>query len=140
LLSCIGTSLIDRLDWSRERAVKRVLKRLAGQRIATILQPGNVWVIEKALSGGPGEDEALRTCQLRGWIESLGDLPIPTGEIDPNKPLPSLGKLFTRTTPFYRITSAGWDQINRTHTWLVWTFMVSLAALAAAIVGMILRR
>jgi len=59
-------------DWRRERAIRRALRALARQRIAVILQPGNVWVIEQA----PDDQdvrlvEAIRSCYLRGWADVL---------------------------------------------------------------------
>ena len=51
-----------------ERQVRQTLRRLARQRVAFILQPENVWVVERAVSEDEGKDvaAALRTCQLRG--------------------------------------------------------------------------
>lgn len=36
-------------DWKEERAIRRMLRKLARQRVALVLQPGNVRVIERAL-------------------------------------------------------------------------------------------
>jgi hypothetical protein len=53
-----------------ERLINKTLRRLAKQRVTMILQPGNVWVIEYAVSEGESSDisAALRTCHLWGWV------------------------------------------------------------------------
>lgn len=96
-----------------------------------ILQPGNVWVIECAPSDLPYQQEALNTCLMRGWVEMLHDA-VPKGEITPDG-RPDLNRSFKRSAPIYRLTDAGWGVINRTHSWLLATFAVSLLALIATV-------
>jgi len=127
---------MDFEDLKKEKFIRSVLKKLSQQRIALILQPGNVWVIEKAVSS---EDEevaaALKTCHIRGWVEPIMNA-IPGGNLNPDGSLPE--KLFTHTAPLYRITEGGWSAINRTHYLLSKTFWVAFATLIATIVGVII--
>ena len=53
----------------KEFSIYTTLKTLARQRVAAILQPGNVWVIEKSIPNNDETEENLRTCYLRGWVE-----------------------------------------------------------------------
>jgi hypothetical protein len=105
--------------------------------VALILQPGNVWVIEKGLPDDPGTVEALRTCHLRGWVELLSDA-IPCGRLSPEGKLPD-GYPFTDAQPLYRLTSAGWEVIHRTRDWVIATFMVAFGTLAATLIGYLIR-
>ena len=121
-------------DWKRERFIRRTLAKLSRQRVRGILQPGNVWVVEKAVGGGKGVDEALRTCHLRGWVEPLADA-IPTGRLTERGELPE-GDVFSQLSPVYRLTEAGWHVIRQTHHWVMATFFVALAALVTAILAL----
>lgn len=125
-------------DWRRERAVRRVLSALARQRVV-IIAPGAPWVIERAVPDFDGAEEALRTCELRGWAEivhadiphkhlSTEDLMHPTGE----------NLAFNETADIFRLTEAGWAAVNRTHAWLLATFTITTASLVAAIIGAML--
>ena len=122
-------------EWHRERFIRKTLRRLSQQRVAVILQPGNVWVIEKALSESESEKvaEALRTCNLRGWIEVLYNA-IPSGELTPEGNLPE-GSLYSGLAPFYRITEAGWSVIHRSHEWVVATFVIVAITLIVTILS-----
>ena len=79
---------------SREREIRRVLRRLSEQRIALILQPGNYWVIEKAIIDDEETDTALLTCYMRGWVEPI-ESAIPSGRINPDGSLPAV-RAFSR--------------------------------------------
>jgi hypothetical protein len=115
----------------RERNTRRVLRALAGQRVAMILQPGHVLVVENAPSNLPFQQESLNTCLLRGWIEVLHE-GVPTGQLSPgDTSLPD--QPFTSRAPIYRITDSGWSVINRTHFWVISTFAVALLALIASV-------
>jgi len=101
---------------------------LAKQRLAMVLQPDGVWVIEQAVSHGEGIHAALATCYLRGWAEPLGNA-IPSGEapidgrIDPNRPL------FTHKTQLYRLTDSGWAVVNRLQFWLLCTISIGMISM-----------
>src|SRR4051812_44859285 len=103
-------------DWRRERRIRRTLRRLAKQRVAGILQPGSVWLVEYAVPRSEKSASHLRTCHLRGWVEIMEDA-APTGQIHPDRQLPP-GSPFTSMEPVYGLTDAGWDEIRRTHQWV----------------------
>ena len=121
--------------WHHERFIRKTLRRLSQQRVALILQPGNVWVVEKAVSEGEGEEvaAALRTCNLRGWVEVHSDA-VPHGSLTPEGKLPE-GPLTSGVAPVYKLTEAGWNVIHRSHEWVVATFIVVTITLVATILG-----
>jgi hypothetical protein len=124
-------------DWRRERFIRSILRRISRQRVAVVLQPGNVWVIENAVTSSEEGDLALLTCRTRGWIEILEDS-VRKGTLTSDGNLPS-GGLFSRSGPIYRLTGAGWYTIHRTYPFGVVTCAVSIAALIAMILGLIVR-
>ncbi len=95
------------------------MRGLARQRVALILQPGNVWVIEKALITSDEIAAALRTCDMRGWVE-VAENALPHGKLFPDGSLPK-GELFSSAEPVYRLTDSGWAVINRHYMWLLLT-------------------
>jgi hypothetical protein len=116
--------------WRRERFIRKTLMALAKQRVALILQPGNVWVTEYAPSESVEQvAEALRTCDLRGWAEVVSNA-VPQAQLKPGGKLPAS---LAGVAPVYRLTEAGWAQVRRTHQWLVATFIASLIAAIAAV-------
>lgn len=56
-----------------ERRIGRTLRRLSRQRVALILQPGDIWVVERAVSDDVETEAHLKTCQLRRWIETVSN-------------------------------------------------------------------
>jgi hypothetical protein len=119
-----------------ERLIRKTLRRLAKQRVAMILQPGNAWVIEQAVSDGESPDisAALRTCHLRGWVTPEMNA-VPETSIGPN------GELLKNTqgiAPIYRLTEAGWSVIHRSQAWVISTFIVATASLIATIISLCL--
>ncbi len=123
-------------DWNRERYIRGVPRKLSRQRVALVLQPGNVWVIEKAVTDDGDLDEALRTCHMRGWVEALANS-VPHGALNPDGKLPQ-GDWVSGHGPIYRLTEAGWSVIHRTHEWIVVTCVVSILACFAAIIGLVI--
>lgn len=119
--------------WKRERKVRRVLRGLARQRVALVLQPGNVWVIECALEHDDDVEAQLRTCLMRGWVEVLQE-DMPVGKLTATFELPS-GPLFTDRNHLYRLTDSGWAALNRAHAW---TLVNTLFAAAALVAGFLL--
>jgi len=99
--------------FKRERRICQVLKSLVGQRVVSLLQPGNVWVIENA-PYIPGKDEAISTCLMRGWVEVLQNA-VPKGQLGTDC-LPERIDPFKEQGMIYRITGSDWAVINRTHT------------------------
>jgi hypothetical protein len=123
-------------DWRRERFIRSVLRKLSRQRVAVLLQPSNVWVVEKAVMHGEGFEEAVRTCHMRGWVEPLANS-VPQGALTADGRLPG-GQLISGHGPIYRLTEAGWNTIHRTHEWVVVTCITSIIVLFATIVGLVL--
>jgi len=118
-------------DWKREWAIYKTLKALSKQRVAIILQPGNVWVIEKAIQETDKTAANLRTCQLRGWVEPLENA-IPQGTLTPDGKLPD-GDIFTQVRHLYRLTDSGWAAINRTHILLLFSIFLALITLIISV-------
>jgi hypothetical protein len=54
-----------------ERTVHRTLHKLAKQRIRMVLQPGDYWVIDRAIIHDEDTPAVLLTCQMRGWVEPV---------------------------------------------------------------------
>jgi hypothetical protein len=122
------------MSWRRERFIRDVLQRLSRQRVALILQPGNVIVVEQAvMDQANGVPEALRTCHLRGWVEVVHEA-LPQAALGPNLELP---RGWEGTSPVYRLTEAGWHIINRTHSWTIAVFVVAVATLIATVFGLV---
>ena len=116
----------------RERNIRRVLIGLARQRVVVVAQPGNLWVIENVPTGLPDQAEALATCRMRGWIDVLEEA-VPKGQLGADG-LPDLERSFKTAEPIYRLTDSGWMVINRVHSWLIGTFIVSALAVVASMV------
>ena len=125
-------------EYRRERFIRKTLRRLSRQRVAMILQPGNLWVIEKAVSEGENREvaAALRTCNMRGWVEVLSDA-IPHSRVTPER---NLTESTSGVAPIYKLTETGWNVIHRSHEWvivtcfivaitLIFTFLVFLSTL-----------
>jgi hypothetical protein len=98
-------------DWMLERSIRRNLRLLSRQRVRVILQPGNVWVIDKSPRWTAEREEAWLTCYLRGWIEPLHSA-VPTAELRDDLTLPDR---MQGTKTMYRITEAGWNVVHGAH-------------------------
>ena len=118
-------------EWKREHKIRKVLRGLARQRVAMILQSQSVWVIERALQRDEETEAALMTCHMRGWVEPLHDS-MPTGDLTSDMKLP-LGQLFTRTQTVFRLTEGGWSALNRAHAWTVAGIVIAVLSLIATI-------
>lgn len=118
-------------NWKRERQIRKVLAGLARQRVAAILQPGNAWLIERALKRDDDTDAALSTCHMRGWVEPPHDS-MPTGQLTHGSKLPE-GPMFTKTETLYRLTEGGWSARNRANAWTLAGFVISVASLISSI-------
>ena len=71
----------------REWKIRRILRRLSKQRVGLVFQPGNIWVIEKAVEDNEETDAALKTCYMRGWVEPLENS-VPKGKPKEDGSLP----------------------------------------------------
>jgi hypothetical protein len=112
-----------------ERTIRRTLRKLAKQRIRMVLQPGNYWVIDRAIDHDDDKLAALLTCQMRGWIEPLHHA-VPSAQLSPSGELPP-NFSFDKTETFYRLTSAGWSVIHRSD--LIATCALLIAAMSFAL-------
>jgi len=117
----------------REYSIYRTLTFLARQRVALVLQPGNVWVIEKAMPDTEQNRENIQTCLMRGWIEMLQES-VPSGNLKADGTLPD-GKFFEGTKTIYRLTDSGWNAIHRTHVMVLLSIIVSLLGVAITLMG-----
>lgn len=102
-------------QWERERQVRQVLRGIARQRVALVVQPSNVWVIERALQRNNDVEAALATCVMRGWVEPLFE-DLPTNTLTSEGKVRS-GPLFTGTESYFKLTEGGWAVINRAQMW-----------------------
>jgi len=117
----------------REYSIYKTLKLLARQRVALVLQPENVWIIEKAMPDTEINRENVQTCLMRGWVEVLHES-IPTGNLNADGSLPN-GKVFDGKTTVYRLTDSGWNAIHRTHVMVLLGTIVSLAGVAITLLS-----
>lgn len=121
-------------NWRRERAIRRALRVLSRQRVVTILQPGNVWVVELAPNErDPQMVSALRSCHLRGWAELAHDA-VPRAMLGPDGQLP---QGWEGIAPVFRLTEAGWAQLRRTHGWLLATFAISAIGVVLTFIALL---
>lgn len=102
-------------------------------RVVGILQPGNMWVIEKAVSDENEEiAAALRTCTIRGWTDTLSNA-VPRGKIEKTENGLQIPANFSGIAPMYKLTEAGWNVIHNSHRWVIATFLIVLITLIATI-------
>ena len=119
-------------DWRRERKILGVLRKLSRQRVALILNPGKVIVIENAMTRTEDIRNALETCVFRGWIEVL-HLGVPSATLGNDMKIPSPEKFCAEDS--YRLTDSGWSAINRSHQLaLLGIFLASISIAVAVIV------
>jgi hypothetical protein len=118
------------LDWKREHFIRKTLRKLSRQRVVSVFQPGNIWVIEKSPVIDKKVEAALRTCHLRGWVEPIFDA-IPRGQLTKEGKLPD--KL-SGLGPMYRLTEAGWNALHRISGWIIATWLIAFVTLIATII------
>ena len=113
----------------RERLIRAALRAIARQRVALILQPDNVMVVENSAPDAEWFDLAVQTAHIRGWVEILHDsIPVGSVRFEGNNPIISQPREMKQKA-MYRLTEGGWAVINRVHTWVVATFLISLLTL-----------
>lgn len=119
------------LDIKREWKIRRILRRLSKQRVALVLQPGNVWVIEKAVEDNEETDAALKTCYMRGWVEPLENS-VPKGKLKEDGSPPD-SNLYDSSGPIWKLTDSGWAAINRAHEWTLIGILIGVIGVIVAI-------
>lgn len=119
------------LDLKREWKIRKILRRLSKQRVGLVLQPGNVWVIEKAVEDNEETDAALKTCYMRGWVEPLENS-VPKGKLKEDGSLPD-GNLFNSAGPIWKLTDSGWAAINRVHEWALIGILIGAVGVIVAL-------
>jgi hypothetical protein len=112
----------------REWSIYCTLRALARQRVAAVLQPGGILVVERATEE---TKENIRTCQLRGWIEPIAD-GVPKGRLTEDGRLPA-GQVFTERSTVYRLTDSGWNAIHRSHVITLLGLIAALLAIVATL-------
>lgn len=117
-----------------EFSIYRTLKAVSRQRVALILQPGNVWVIERAIPDDEKTEANLRTCHVRGWIEPIENA-IRKGRLTSDGNLPE-GNIFSEIAPLYRLTDSGWNAIHRTHVIALLGLIASLVAAGVSVLAL----
>jgi hypothetical protein len=119
-----------------EREIRHILKRLSRQRVALVLQPGNVWVIEDAIEDNEETDAALKTAYMRGWVEPIENA-VPKGKLTSGGALPS-GNPFLEVGPLWRLTEGGWAVVNQTHWWALFAIVISVLSFAVSVGSLLL--
>lgn len=117
-------------DLQREHAIRRALRNLAKQRVALVLHPGNVWVIENVVDTKE-TDAALKTCHMRGWVEPLMNA-VPKSKLMPDGQLP-INLEFENVAPLYKLTSAGWSVIYRSYQLALFAVLISVLSLLISV-------
>jgi len=95
-----------------------------------VLQPGNMWVIDKAVEDNEQSDAALKTAYIRGWVEPIENA-VPKGKPGSDGSLPR-DPLFQGTGPLWRLTEGGWAVVNRTRLWTLFAIVVSVLSFAVS--------
>lgn len=119
-------------DRGRELKVRQVLRRLARQRVALVAQPGNVWIIEKALQRDADCEVGLATYAMRGWVEPLYQ-DLPTNGLS-NEGTIAPGLLLTRTESYVRLTEGGWSAIYPAQARVLVNALLAVASLGLGLV------
>ena len=119
--------MFDQFEW----AVHRTLRKLAKQRVRLVLQPGDYWVIDRAIPQDNDTHAALLTCQMRGWVEPLHHA-VPSAQLLPTGALPPN---MTDKMDMFRLTSAGWSVIHRSDLIASCALLIAAMSLALAIFG-----
>ena len=122
-------------DLRREYKVKKALQAIAKQRVALVLQPGNVEVIECAPPDEEWFDTGVRTARIRGWVDVLHEN-LPTGNMKMIGDVPHPPSQMPPKT-HYKLTEAGWAVLNRSHGWVLATFIVSTLGLVISVAALI---
>ncbi len=108
----------------REYSIYKTLSRISKQRVVSVFQPGNAWVIEKALPDTEQNQANIGTCMIRGWVDILHES-IPTTDIGNDYGL-SKGLESNNNKDIYKLTDSGWNAIHRTHVITLLSIIIAL--------------
>lgn len=113
-----------------ERFIRKVLRKLAKQRVSSIHQPTGYWIIDNPIEENREVEVALHTCHLRGWVEIMVNA-VPKGKLE-NGNLPQIEGI----GPVYKLTDSGWQVINRSQSLLLISILIAILALIATVAGL----
>jgi hypothetical protein len=116
-----------------DQIIRDTLRQVAKQRIRVVLQPGNHWIVDLAITKDVDTEAALATCFMRGWIEPL-EHAVPSTRLSPDGNLPPNFQFEGKET-IYRLTSAGWSAIHRSNTIAICALLISALSFIVAIGG-----
>lgn len=117
----------------KEKLIRKALRAIARQRVALILQPGNVMVVENSTPDAEWFNLAVKTAHIRGWVEIL-HASMPMGHLRFQGKNPVFPNELENQV-MYRLTEGGWAVINRSHTWIIATFFISFIGVVATLVS-----
>jgi hypothetical protein len=120
------------IDWIVEYRTRKALKKIARQRVAMILNPGGIWVIEKALIKNDETEAAISTCLMRGWID-IHDNSVKMCQLNPDGSLPENFKGKLQNDKLYKVTDSGWRVIKREQVILVLSLIFAVLAVVIAL-------
>ena len=123
-------------DLRRDRQVKRALRAIARKRVAMVLQPGDLQVVERSPPREEWFELGVRTALIRGWVEVLYE-GMPTGTLQLLGNVPQMPNSMAPTT-HYKLTEGGWAVLNRSQAWIFATFMVSVVGLLVSSASLVL--
>ncbi|GGI81587.1 hypothetical protein GCM10007978_19280 [Shewanella hanedai] len=118
-------------DLVYEFKMHRLLKSIARQRVAIILELGAVPVIERAIKRNEETKALFLTAQIRGWVEILHEN-IPTGSLDAEGRM-NIEQPFQSRENHWKLTDSGWAAIQRRHQVSILGLFVALAGVFLAI-------
>ncbi|HHC6463055.1 hypothetical protein HJ014_18840 [Vibrio parahaemolyticus] len=118
-------------DFVYEQQLLAVLNKIKRQRVAIILEPGNVPVIERAIGNDESIKAMLLTAQIRGWVEVLHEN-IPTGQVSASGEM-NMSNPFSSVQTYWKLTDSGWAAIQRRHQLSIFAFAVSVVGVVVAI-------
>ena len=95
---------------NREKSIFNILKGISKQRVVKILQPGNIWLVENAISLNEENLADIQTCLMRGWIEVLHES-IPHSQLPKDMNFNNVENKGNYN--IYRLTESGWNTIYR---------------------------
>jgi hypothetical protein len=93
---------------------------------------------EKGFGRDPLEewfDTGVRTARIRGWIDVLHEN-LPTGSMKMIGDVPHPPSQMSTKT-HYKLTAAGWAVLNRSHAWVLATFIVRTLGLVISVAALI---